>query len=34
MLVGRVVDDELGDYLEIAPMRLFEESPELLERSV
>ena len=34
VLVGRVVHDELGDHLEVAPVRLADEVPEVVARAV
>src|SRR5690606_17941957 len=34
MLIGCVIDNELGDDFESAPMRLFDEMPEVIERAV
>src|SRR5690606_23021414 len=34
VLIRRVVHDELGDHLELAPMRLAYETPEIPQRAV
>ena len=34
MLIGRVVDDQLREHADVPPVRLIEEAPEVVERSV